>query len=146
MGFFDSITNGIKGHFDKQAENRKMMEDLQREIDLEKKRIFAEEYRANALEVAKAKAKKEAAQKSGLQKLRSLNRAKRMSENNIVPGSFFDKLSEYTKKNIARREENIKRTQLMRQAAEELKAKREIEKASRLNKSSKSFSNSTWKM
>ena len=117
MGFLDIIKNGMKNHFDKKKEEREMMEKMQREVDFQKQEIFRDEFKKNALEVARAKAKKEAAIQSGLQKLRSTNRARNLEEHKMVPGSFFGRLSEYTQKNIANREKNLGKTQLMRNTA-----------------------------
>lgn len=146
MSLFDSITKVFRGGFDKRQEDREMFERLQREAELQQRQIFEEEFKKNALEVARIKAVREAAEKSGLQKLRQVNRARRLNESNIVPGSFFAKLSAYTQKNIAKREENLERTEMMRKAAEQLKIERSQEKVINKPEQRRSFGNSTWKM
>ncbi|KKK63035.1 hypothetical protein LCGC14_2998350 [marine sediment metagenome] len=121
MGFFDYIKEGIKNHFDKKKEDREMVEKWQKEVDLQKQQIFEDEFKKNALEVARGEAKKDAASKSGLQKLRATNRLRNLENNNMAPGSFFNKLSEYTQKNLAKRQENMKKTDEMRATAKKMR-------------------------
>ena len=121
MSFIENLKEGIRNHFDKKKEDREMMEKMQREIDFQKKEIFQEEFKKNALEVAKSQAKKQAAQMSGLQKLRATNRARNLQKNQIAPGSIFSKFSEYTQKNLANRESNIKRTEELRSTAKKMR-------------------------
>jgi len=148
MNVLEDIKEGITKHFDKRKQDREMMEKLQKEADLQQAQIFQEEFKRNALEVAKARAKKQAAELSGLQRLRATNRARRLTESGTTPGSFFSKLSEYTQKNIANREANLKRTAEMRGVATE-ERKRQLEsqqkqRQTRMQKN-KPFGNSTWK-
>lgn len=125
MNFFDSVKKSFKNHFDKKAEDREFIERLRFEANVKQKMIFEEEFKKNAFEVAKARAYKEAAEKSGLQKLRATNRARNLANNsNQDPGSFFAKLQEYTHKTKARREENLKRTAEMRKEAEKIRNER----------------------
>ena len=127
MGILDSIQTGISNHFEKKKREREMMEQLQTEAQMQQRIIFQEEYKKNALEVARARAKKDAAKLSGLQKLRAINRARRLTESGQEPGSMFSKLSEYTQKNLARREENIKRTAEMRETAKKIQVDKLVE-------------------
>lgn len=120
MGVFESLKNSVQGYFDKKREDREFVERLQREADAQKKILFEEEFKKNALEVAKAEAHKNAAKLSGLQKLRAMNRARRLTEPGQGQG-MFSKLSEYTQKNIAKREENIKRTAELRDAGKKMR-------------------------
>jgi hypothetical protein len=124
MGIIDTFTSGIKKHFDKKKEQRELEERLRFEAEIQKRQIFQEEFRKNAFEVAKAQAFKEAAQKSGLAKLRAANRASRLNENNIEPGSFFDRLKSLTEKNKLRTTENMKRTAEMRKMGREMEQER----------------------
>ncbi len=144
MSLFDSIGNGIKGHLDKKKEEREFVERLQRETLVQKREIFEEEFKRNALEVAKSQAKKEAAQKSGLQKLRAQNRSRRLNNDPVAPGSFFEKLRDFTQKNKSRMHENLERTAMMRKEAEKIKqenfAKRQTPMVNR------PMSQGTWKM
>ena len=121
MNLLDNIKEGIKNHFDRKKEDREMMEKMEKEINFQKQQIFKEEFKKSALEVARAEAKKEANKKSGLQRLRATNRARNLQRNNIPPGSIFSKLSEYTQKNLANREANIKKTEEMREAARKMR-------------------------
>lgn len=146
MGILDSIQASFKRSFDKKRESREMMERLQAEAKASGLVVFKEEFRKNALEVEKAKAKKEAATLSGLRKLRAMNRARRLTE---PSNSFMSKFSGFTQANIARREENIKRTTELREAAKKMreddKVKREQGRATNIARSS-GFGKSTWRM
>ncbi len=117
---FENIFEGIKEKFRESAEKKKLekedLERMQREVDFQRRQIFQEEFKKNALEVAKAKAKKEAAELSGLQKYRAMNRLRKLNEQGSSPDNFFTKFAEYTQKNVARREENLKRTKEMKES------------------------------
>jgi len=123
------------------------MDRLRLEARMQQQQIFEEEFRKNALEVAKAHAKKQAANLSGLQKLRALNRSKRLTESGQNPSSFLSRLAEYTQKNLAKREENLKRTTELRAVAKKMREEKLAERQlGRINKPSTPFGNSTWKM
>lgn len=151
MGFLDSFKNSVQNHFDKQKEEREMIERIQKEARAHKLQVMEEEFRANSLKVAEAQAKRDAATKSGLAKLRAINRARNLSNPNNPPDSFFAKLQDYTQKNIARREENMKRTEEMRNTAEQMKQDRSTkikqEREIRMGQtnSRKPFNQSSWK-
>jgi len=121
MSVLKSISDGVQSYFDKRNEDREVMDNLRHEAEAQKRLIFEEEFKKNALEVAKAEAKKEAAEKSGLQKLRAMNRTRRLNEIKDPSNSIFGKLGEYTQKNLARREENLKRTHELREAAKKMR-------------------------
>jgi hypothetical protein len=70
MSLFDSFKKGIQNHFDKQKEEREMMERIQKEARAHKLQVMEEELRVNSRLVAESQAKKEAATKSGFAKLR----------------------------------------------------------------------------
>ncbi len=138
MSLFDSIKNGFQQHFDKKKEDQEFINRLELEAKAQKKLIFEEEYKRATLEVARAQAKKEAAQKSGLQKLRAVNRVRNLNRQEEGGGlSFFEKLGAHTRKNLANREQNLKKTDEMRmvgkQMREEEQAKRFTERQSRMN-------------
>lgn len=149
MGFFDSIKLGIKNHFEKQRERREQLEQIQRQADAEANVVFQKQFKEHSVAIAKKKAYQDAAKKSGIQKLRAMNRARRLNETGAPPGSFFAKLSEYTQKNIAKREENLARTKVMREEAQKLRRekmeKRIAERQENMARSS-GFGQSTWKM
>jgi len=148
MGVWDTIKSGFKKHFDKKKEEQEMMDRLRLEARMQQQQIFEEEFKKNALEVAKAKAKKQAANLSGLQKLRALNRARNLTESGQNPSSFLSKLAEYTQKNLAKREENLKRTAELRAMAKQMREQKLAERqAGRINKSAyPTLGHSTWKM
>ncbi len=145
MGFFDSITKGIQNHFNKRREEQEMMDQLQKEVEIKRIQAFKEEYKKNALQVAISKAKEDAAQKSGLQQMRALNRARRLQEGGQQPGSFFERLSEYTQKNIAKREENLKHTEAMRQNSEVQRSNQQNQRVASRPQRSQAFGRSSWK-
>ncbi len=148
MGFFDSISNGIKNHFDKNREQREMMEELQRDADAQRRMAFREAFSENAKVVAISEAKREAAELSGLRKLRATSRARDLSHGGPEPGTFFEKLSDFTKKNKARMRENLERTKEVRAVAE--KQKKESMEKKIFNRESRSsgrpLEKTTWKM
>lgn len=134
MTFFDTVKQSISNHFDKRKEDREMMERLQKEADMQRRIVFEQEYKKSVLEVATAQAKKDAASKSGLQKLRAMNRVRNLEKSNPEDsGNFFQRLSVYTQKNIARREENLKKTEMLRSEAEKIKTENLQKKAFQRN-------------
>jgi len=109
---FENFLGNLKEKFEKRQE-RKEEERLdfarmQREVDFEAKKVFQEEFIKNSKEVAISRAKKDAASKSGVQKMRAKNRLRNLQKNNVSPGSTFARFSQYTQRNLARREENMK--------------------------------------
>lgn len=145
MGFLGSISQGIKGHFEQRKIQQVRLEKLRRDADVEYSKIFQDEFKKNSREVAKAKAEKDAAEMSGLQKLRATNRARNLSGAGIDPGTFFGKFSDYTKGNIARREENLKKTEELRGVAKQEKEKKMEERISQ-RQSRIAPRGNTWKM
>ena len=125
MGFFQNIIGNIQEKIherqQKQKEEQEFMRRLQLEAQAHQRITFEEEFRKNSKEVAIARAKKQAAEASGLQKLRAMNRARRLQEDGNEPGSFFDKMKDYTQKNLARRDENLKRTAEARDVAKQMR-------------------------
>jgi len=154
MGFFDSAREKIREHFEKGKADREKMEEMQKDITAQRQQIFEEQFKKNSLEVAKAKAYKDAAQKSGIQKLRAENRLRRLNQNSSEPepGTWREKMRDYTAKNIARREENLKITEEMRAKAEEIRNERQGKQVQQrqqsMNKRPGTIANSkpTWKM
>lgn len=150
MGLFDSIKGAVSGHFDKKKEEQELFDNVQKEAQAIRMKTLEEEFRKNATEVAISTAKKDAAQKSGLQKLRALNRARNLTNPQEPKGSFFENLSEYTHKNIARREENLSKTEMLRKEADKMRkekqAKQVSEREKRMaNRNSTGFNKSSWK-
>ncbi len=122
---FENLLGNLKQKF-QESQQRKELEKaelarMQREVDFQKKQIFEDQFKKDALEVAKAQAKKEAAELSGLKKMRAQNRLRNLNKTGLDnPANMFSKLAAYTQKNIARREENLKRTQDMRDAGKKM--------------------------
>ncbi len=123
---FENLLGNLKQKFrerlDRKEAERLEIEKMQREVDFEKSRVFQEEFKKNSLKIAIGQAKKDAASKSGLQKLRATNRLRRLKEpGSTNPGNFFANFSEYTQRNLAKREENLKRTEALREEAKKIR-------------------------
>ena len=123
MGFFDSIKESLSGSFSKRKEEREKLEELREEARRHQLIAFEEEFRKNSIEAAKIKAKQDAERLSGINKLRAINRAEVLSS--PQEQTMFSKLSDYTRKNRARTEQNLKRTELLRKEALKMKMERE---------------------
>ncbi len=128
---FQNLLENLKEKFAESQERKRIekedMARMQREIDFQAKVEFQKAYKENALQIAIGRAKKDAAQKSGMQKLRAENRLRRLKDpTKNDPSNFFNKFSAYTQANLARREENLKRTEQMKNTGNELRGKKEI--------------------
>lgn len=125
MGLLDSFKAGIQNHFNKRKEEREMIEKLQLEAKIQEKQTFEEEFKKYAKDVAISKAKKDAARLSGYQKLKAANRLRNLQRTDMAtPMGFFEKIQVHTQKNLARREENLKRTTELREIAKKEREKR----------------------
>lgn len=124
MGVLDSFKATIQEHFDKKKADREFEERMRLETAVRARQIYEEDYKKHTLYMAKAQAHKDAAEKSGIAKLRATSRARTLDEGNLPPGSFFDKLRDYTQKNKARMEVNLKRTAEMRKAGKKIQEER----------------------
>ncbi len=113
MSFLDMIKEGLSDRSQKRKEEKDLIDRIRLEAEVERKRVLEEEVRKNMLQLAIGKAKKDAAQLSGLQKHRAENRLRNLQNPKTQMG-FFGKLAEYTQRNIARREENLRRTEEMK--------------------------------
>ncbi len=109
MSFFDWIKDGVSNHFEKKKQDQELVDRIRKETAIQERQIFEEQMRKDALEVAIAKAKREAAELSGLKKMRAENRLRNLNNPQSREG-FLGKMREYTQRNIARREENLRRT------------------------------------
>lgn len=149
MSFLQNIQGRIKSYFDKQKEDKDLINRLQLEADFQRRQMFEQEYRQNALEVARARAKKDAASMSGLQKLRALNRSRRLNEDSPDKPSFLKNLSQYTQKNLARQEQNMKRTDEIRGEAKKMRVdklseQQKLRKQRLETRGGKAFGGSKW--
>ncbi len=150
MEFLNNIADSIKGYFDKKTEEKEMFERLQKETEMQRRQIFIEEYKKNSLVVAKQAAKNDALHKSGLAKLRATNRMIQLDKQGQEPGTVFSKLADYTRKNIARRQENLDRTETMRGQAKLQQDSDRQEKLAHRNQMGQNkpnvFGKSSWRM
>lgn len=122
-GIISSVKGRIQHYFDERAEQQEQQDKLDKEVRDEERRLYAQEYRKNALEAARLRARREALEKSGLAKLRAVNDIHNLKNNKPRKG-FLQDLSEYTKANLKRREENLRKTEEMRKAAMEQRQRR----------------------
>lgn len=150
MSFFDTIKQGLQNHFGKRKEDQEMMDRLRQEATMQQQVAFEQQFKEDARIVAIAKAKQDAARLSGRQAMVAHNRAIRLQEKGVSSGTFFDKMRDYTQKNIAKREENLKRTAEMKEKAQQLQAQRQQERTQGrteiLPNRNSSIGGSTWKM
>lgn len=145
MGVLDSIKQAFQNRLDKNKEEQEILDRVRKEASRERLLVFEEELKRNALDVARARAKKDAAEKSGMRKLQSETRLRRLNEHPPEPGSLFEKLRDLTQKNLARRDENLKRTAEIREVAKKMREERQGKIIPRNQISRTSFGQSTWK-
>ena len=124
MGFWDNLKEEWAERARIKKEEDEIVRRLKIEAEVEKKRVFEEEFKKNIFKIVTGKAKKEAAEKSGLQKLRAMNRVRNLEKLEKNPSGFLGKLSEYTHRNMAKREENLKKRDELKKALDEDKMKK----------------------
>ncbi len=110
MSFLDLIKESFSDRSEKRREEKELVDRIRLESEVRRKEILEEEIRKNMLELTIGKAKKDAAELSGLKKHRAENRLRNLQNPQTQMG-IFSKLSEYTQRNIAKREENLRRTE-----------------------------------
>jgi hypothetical protein len=120
--FLSNVKDSIASYYDKKKEQREYDDKLEREARATERKIYEQEYKKAALQAAMLRAKKDAESKTGLAKLRAINQ--KYSSPTKSRGGFLNKLSEYTKENRLRNEQNIKRTEELRKAAYEMRVNR----------------------
>ncbi len=118
MSFLDGIKEFFEDRSQKRKEEQELIDRIRLESEVHRKQVLEEEMRKNMKELAIGKAKKDAAELSGLKKHRAENRLRNLQNPQTQMG-WFGKLSEYTQRNIARREENLRRTEDIRGKAKE---------------------------
>ena len=118
MKIFDKIKESIAGSMQKRKEEREYMESLQVQARVEQKRIFEEEYRKKALEMAKVKAMSDAERLTGYRKFQAINRVVNLEQGANAPGGL-SKLAEYTQRNLARTQQRMEKTKVLREAAKQ---------------------------
>lgn len=148
MGFLDTIKQSVQKHLDKKKEERERIERIQKDVEVQENIVFEKKYRENALKVAIDRAERDAERKSGIQRLQARNRVNRLkeSQDNPTPNTFA-KFRDYTQRNLARQEENLKRTAEMREVAKKMREENLGKKQSQVKQKvvNRGFSTSTWK-
>ena len=127
MSILDTIKNGIKGHIDKKKRDQEMADRMRLEFEIQRSIESESRMKNVSFQQSKIRARRLAQSASGIQRLRAVNRSQ-VLESQIEPPSesFLNKLSEYTQRNKARTEENLKKTKAMRSAAKQLRDERQM--------------------
>ncbi len=126
MSFFDWISDKLKSGFQGRQEEQRITDSINREAHRERLIVFEEELRKRSFQAAHLKAKQDAMNASGLKKLQAINRVDRLE--NVDSRTVMGKFAEYTRRNLARRDANIKRTKLLRDEAAKMVKERQQKK------------------
>ena len=118
MSLLGDIKESFSNRSQKKKEEQELIDRIRLETEVQRKQVLEEELRKNMRELAIGKAKKDAAELSGLKKHRAENRLRNLQNPQTQMG-IFGKLSKYTQRNIARREENLRRTEEMKKNSKE---------------------------
>lgn len=110
MKFLEKLKQEWDAKREKRRADQAVIDRYKLEADIEAKKAFQEEYRKHIKTIAIGKAKKDAARKSGIMKQRAQQRVRNLQDPRSESKDLFSRLGEYTQRNIARREENLKRT------------------------------------
>ena len=127
MSLLETFKVGIQNHFEKKREERESIEKIKRENSIEAQQVFEKEFRDNNKKILIARAKKDAAKLSGLQKFRAENRLRNLNKEQN-PENFWSKFREHTQKNLANRDENMKRTEEKRKLAKQMRADQQAQR------------------
>ena len=111
MGIFESIKNSVDNYFEKRKEEKAVFNRMKLEAEAAANIQFEIDFKKNYKEVLIAKAKKDAARLSGVQKMRAENRLRNLQSNDRPPSGFLARMSEYTQRNKAKTEERLKQTE-----------------------------------
>ncbi len=122
MNILKSIGDKISEHFEKKRQEQEEFEAMRRQAQFEERIAQEQKEKRDALKRAREEAIRTAKNKTGIQRLRALNRASRLTESN--PGTLFSTLSQRTQENLKRTEENIRRNQRIRLEAKRLREER----------------------
>lgn len=132
MGFFSKTLDNIQQKFressERKRQDKEMMDRLRKEATMHHQVEFEKSFRENARNVAIARAKKEAAKASGYQKLKAQERLSRLKQSDAnEPMNVFAKLRDHTQRNMARRDENMQRTEDRMKVAKEIRDKKLVD-------------------
>ncbi len=121
------MKQGFSSIFEKRRLERERQESLQRQFAEEEKRAFDIAFKQQIKKVAMIKAQRDAAQLSGIAKLRAVNKVENL--NNPQPQlPALQKLRDLTERNIARREVNLERTKKLKEASDQMKQQKDMER------------------
>lgn len=115
MGILSNIKDRIARAMENKREDRLQFEQMQKEARMQQQIMFQEEYKKRALEVAKIKAQQDAERLSGYAKIKAMNKV--MNLENPRPANALSNLAEYTQRNLAKTQERLERTRVLRQVA-----------------------------
>jgi len=126
MSILDNFKQAIQRNFENRRQERLRQEQLQQQIRDEENKQFQVEFKKAIEERARIKAQREAAELTGLAKLRAINKIENKNPPSRMP--FMQKLGDMTKKNIAQREANLERTRRLREEAARMRQERFMKK------------------
>ena len=128
MSFFQNLFDGISrkvSEYNEKKREKEQEENLRREQRLIDRIELEKAFKIAAKKAAIIKAQRDANRMTGLAKLRAEGRVETLKKDKEP---FLSRLSEYMHNNIQRREENLKRTGKLRQAAKQDKLGKEVQK------------------
>lgn len=138
MSFLDNIGEAIKNQVERRRQERERIDSMRREMEAQRFLEREQQSKMTAADIAQNRILRDTSEKQGIQRLRAINRASINPDLN--EGSFYNKLSDYTRKNIARREENIRKTQRLRDEARKMREQqlkeRQMERDQRMKRAS----------
>ncbi len=120
----DSLKTKFRESQGRKKEEQAFIKRMRLEAAQMEKIEFEKQFRVNAQEVAIARAKKDAAKLSGIQKLRAQNRVRNLQKGEIGKSSILARLREHTARNLANREDRLKKTEMLRGEAKKLHGER----------------------
>ena len=146
MGIFDTVKEKFRESQDKKDLERAQFDALRKEQQQMEQIEFEKEFRRSSLELARKRAKRDALKKSGLEKMRALERSERMKQPRSQMSSKLAEFSALTARNRERTEKNRELAVKKRDLAKELNEERmqgrkqKVEDARRMRETRKSLS------
>lgn len=116
MSVLNRLKGSISSYYDKKKTEREHQDALRKEARETQQLIYEQEFRKASLKAGMIKARRDAEKKTGLAKLRAINK---LHASGRPRSGFFARLHEYTQANMAAREANLKKTQAIKKAVQE---------------------------
>lgn len=125
MSIFSFVKEKIKSSYDSKKLESEEMARLRKDVDRQAKIEFEKNFKENYRKLAIEKAKRDALEKSGYARFKAEQEAIKLGSQSASPGTFFDKLRDYTIKNRMRTEENRKKNEALQKALLEERMKKQ---------------------